>query len=407
MTQKKNEQRRILVLAATLLLACPGAIAASKFEQFSTDAEAAYKNRNYPEAQKLFEQAIKEAADKLDKNDKRVAMTVYNLALVFQAEGKYAEAEKSMLKALELNKEFYGPDHQRVAQVYMDLADLYVEQAQQDSNAEIKKKAADNYKKGVDIYEKIYAQATSDETKPGAEPAEEKPGKNHENKSDKANENKKSDKNTPQEAAIDLSNALMVLAESYAGDEVFDQAEPLYKRVVELDEYAYGPESKELAKHQARLAEIYCVDNKYKLAEPIFQAALATSEKANGTNSQETAQILYNYGGMHYDQGEFPDAEVKFKRALKIFSTNSEMKPLDLALKKISLGDVLDMQNKAEEAQTVYKEIEPVVEKGDDKGALVAYLKQYRKHLLMQNKKDEAAKVSAHIKEITSAVSSK
>jgi tetratricopeptide (TPR) repeat protein len=406
MTQKKNDRHHILVLAATILLACPGAIAASKFDQYSNDAEAAYKNRNYPEAQKFFELAIKEAADKLDKNDKRVAMTFYNLALVFQAEGNYAEAEKNMLKALDLNRGFYGAEHQRVAQVYMDLADLYVEQSQQDNNAEIKKKAAENYKKGVDIYEKIYAQATGQEAKPAADPVE-KPVKNHDNKSDKASENQKSEKNPAQDAAMDLSNALMVLAESYAGDEAYDQAEPLYKRAVELDEYAYGPESKELAKHQARLAEIYCVDNKYKLAEPVFQAALATSEKANGANAQETAQILYNYGGMHYDQGEFPDAEVKFKRALKIFSANPEMKPLDVALKRISLGDVLDMQNKAEEAQTVYKEIEPVVEKGDDKGALVAYLKQYRKHLLMQNKKEEAAKVSARLKEINSPVSSK
>jgi Tfp pilus assembly protein PilF len=391
---------RMLALALALALCCPAAHSSSKFEQLSQDGETAYKNRNYPEAEKLFTAAVKEATEKLEKGDKRLGTTVYNLALVFQAEGNYGEAEKNMLRALELTSYFYGPEHQRVARVYMDIADLYVEQSGQEGKPELKKKAAENYQKGIEIFEKIYSQASGEETEPdkkvgaartdGSKPDGSKPDGSKPDGS----------KPNPQEAASDLANALWVLADTYAEDELYKEAEPLYKRSLELEDFANGSDSKEMSRHKAKLAEMYCVQAKYKDADPLFKDALALSEKLNGVDSQETGHILYNYGGLHYDQGEFGEAEIKFKRALKIFARAPNPDELDLAQKNVSLADVLDMQGKAEESQAIYKQIMPTFEKGEDKTAFIRFLKQYQKHLLMQNKKEEAGKVAARIKEI-------
>lgn len=386
--------RRFGIIAFSLGILCSGqmALAVTKFEQLTADAEKAYAARDYPEAQKLFEQAVKET-EKLEKNDKRVPTTYYNLALVFQAAGNYAESEKVMSKALEMMSYLYGAEHQRVAQVYMDLADLYLEQAgaERDRSAELKKKAADNYKKGLDIFEKIYSQTTGQEE--GSEVP--KPELNRDKEP-----GKKSEKPTPQSTAADLANALRLVADFYAEDDMFDHAEPLYKRSLELEDFAVGPDDKDLGKHKAKVAEFFCVQGKYKSAEPLFKEALANSEKNSGPDSPETARICYNYGGLHYDQGQFGDAEIMFKRSLKILEKASEPNEDDLAQKNIALADVLDMQGKAEEATGIYKKALSSLEKSTDKQILIRGLKQYQKHLLMQNKKEEASKIAARIKDL-------
>ena len=157
-----------------------------------------------------------------------------------------------------------------------------------------------------------------------------------------------------------------------------------------------------MIRHKAKLAESYCVQAKYKLARPYFEQALVGSEKVNGPDSQETGDILYKYGGLHYDEGEFGEAEIKFKKAMKIFALKPDADKEDIAQKTIALGDVLDMQGKSEEAQTVYMQLMPTFEASPDKASLVRFLKQYQKHLLMQNKKEEAGKIAARIKDIKS-----
>lgn len=375
----------LLILSLTLSLSCPSGIAASKFEQLNQQAENFYKTRNYAEAEKTFQQALKEA-EKLDAGDKRVATTVYNLALCQQSQGNYAEAEKNMLKAVDLMAVAFGAENERVAQVYMDLADLYLEQSGQENKPELKAKAVESYKKGIDLFEKIYNQASgTDEENSKADPA----GKGA----------KKSAARPATETATDLSNALRILADFHAQEENYEQAEPLYKRSLELEEFANGAETKELAKHKAKLAEFYCVQAKYRTAEPLFKEALAIYEKTD-PNSTETANLLYNYGGLFYDQAMFGDAEVMFKKAIKIFANDPDQNETDIAQKNIALADVMDRQGKVEDAENIYNKSLAALEKSDDKASLIRCLKQYQQHLLMQNKKEEASKVAARIKDL-------
>jgi tetratricopeptide (TPR) repeat protein len=376
-----------LILSLTLTLFCPSGIAATKFEQLNQQAENFYKTRNYPEAEKAFQQALKEA-EKLETGDKRVATTVYNLALCQQAQSNYAEAEKNMSKAVDMMTVAYGAEHQRVAQVYMDLADLYLEQAGQENKPELKAKAVENYKKGIDIFEKIYSQATGQED--DASKQDSGPG---------GKGAKKSAANTTADTAADLSNALRLLADFHAQEENYEQAEPLYKRSLELEEFSTGPETKDMARHKAKLAEFYCVQAKYRAAEPLFKDALAIHEKMD-PNSIDTANLLYNYGGLFYDQAMFGDAEVMFKRAIKIFSEDPDQNESDIAQKNIALADVMDRQGKIEDADKIYKKSMVSLEKLEDKSPLIRCLKQYQQHLLMQNKKEEANKVLARIKEL-------
>ncbi|MBX9572476.1 MAG: tetratricopeptide repeat protein [Candidatus Obscuribacterales bacterium] len=410
---KQQPQVLSLLLSATIALGSSGLLAqvawaANKFEMYSTSAEKAYGAQDYPEAEKNFLEALNESG-KLEKGDKRPATTMYNLALVYQAQGKYKEAEDMFVKAKDAFVGFYGADHQRVGQVYLDMADLYVQQAGEDAKPELRTKAAENYKNAIAVFEKIYAQAT------GQAPAEEKKPEATELKpkttaegDDKKKEAKQADsgKSPAQEAASNLASAIRSLAGFYAENDEFTPAEPLYTRMLELDDFAYGGEDKQIVKDKAQVAEFYCVQGKYKPATPLFEQAVALSEKVNGPESLETAQILYNFGGLQYDEGTFNEAERMFKLAIKIFEKNNHDEN-DVAMKSIALADVLDMQSKSEEAQTVYKKSIASLEKNDDPAGLIACLKGYQKHLLILNRKDEATKVGARIKELKAGANKK
>lgn len=414
MTQKQQPKALTLLLSATIALASAGlssqaAWAAGKFEAFSTSAEKAYAAQDYPEAEKNFLLALNESG-KLEKGDKRPATTMYNLALVYQAEGKYKEAEEMFLKAKDAFIGFYGADHQRVGQVYLDMADLYVQQAGEDAKPELRTKAADNYKSAIAIFEKIYAQATGqapvEEKKPEATEAKPNTTADTGEKKDKEGKQAAAGKSSAQEAAQNLANAIRSLAGFYAENDEYTPAEPLYTRMLELDEFAYGNEDKQMVKDKAQVAEFYCVQGKYKPAIPLFQSAIDLSEKLNGADSEETATILYNFGGLQYDEGTFTEAEKMFKRAIKIFEKNNHDEK-DLAMKSVALADVLDMQSKSEEAQGVYKKSIASLEKIDDPAALITCLKGYQKHLLIQSKKDEATKVGLRIKELKAEANKK
>lgn len=381
----------LLGLSALVLITFPQKALANKFEQFAAEAEKAYQAKNYPEAQKNFELAIKEA-EKQDKSDKHLATAVYNLALVFQAQGNYGEAEKNMLKSLDLIKAAYGLEHQRVAQVYMDLGDLYLEQAGQEQKPELKGKAAENYKKGTDVFEKIYNQLAAEETSEEGKEESEKSQK----KSTKSDE-EKVEKRGAQDAASDLYHALRLFADFYVEDDSFSQAEPYYKKALELEEYVSGPDDKDLARHKAKLAEMYCIQQKFPKAEPLFKQALEASEKS-AADSAQLANILYNYGGLEFDLGNVGEAEVKFKRAFKIYDKLEGQDLQDIAQKRMALASALDRQGKADESEAEYKKCLDVFEKGNDKSVLIRGLKAYQQHLLMQNRKDEAGKIASRIK---------
>jgi tetratricopeptide (TPR) repeat protein len=125
--------------------------------------------------------------------------------------------------------------------------------------------------------------------------------------------------------------------------------------------------------------------------------AIDVTEKVKGKDSLEVAKVVFNMGGLHYDQGHFPAAEKYFKRAIEI---ERKLAPQDVPMMEASLGDVLDMQGKFDEAEKTYKDAISSLEKGTDQMPLIAALKGYQKHLNMMNKKDDARAIGARVKEL-------
>jgi tetratricopeptide (TPR) repeat protein len=113
--------------------------------------------------------------------------------------------------------------------------------------------------------------------------------------------------------ALDLNN----LAEIYRLMGRHDEAEPLYRRAIVLDEAA-GDDNPGLATSLNNLALLYRAQDRLKEAEPLYKRALVVLEKALGPSHPDVAKSLNNLAMLYRLQGAPEKAQPLQERALKI-----------------------------------------------------------------------------------------
>ena len=90
---------RWLLVGVFCLTLWPAAAQEALWESFMTGAAKAHKEANYAEEERLLLAALAEA-EKFGPEDPRLAATLNNLAELYRAQGKYAEAEPLYQRAL-------------------------------------------------------------------------------------------------------------------------------------------------------------------------------------------------------------------------------------------------------------------------------------------------------------------
>ncbi|MFC2032217.1 tetratricopeptide repeat protein, partial [Chloroflexota bacterium] len=73
---------------------------------------------------------------------------------------------------------------------------------------------------------------------------------------------------------------------------LYKEAEPLYKRALEIREKVLGPEHPDTATSLNNLAGLYNDQGLYKEAEPLYKRALEIREKVLGPEHPFTIQLL-------------------------------------------------------------------------------------------------------------------
>ena len=96
----------------------------AKWESYITAAQQAYQQAEYAEAEKQLEAALKEA-EAFGPDAVRLATSLNNLAALYHAQGKYAEAEPLYQRALAIRENALEPEHPDVATSLNNLAELY------------------------------------------------------------------------------------------------------------------------------------------------------------------------------------------------------------------------------------------------------------------------------------------
>ena len=79
----------------------------------------------YTDAEPLYQRSLAMLEDTLGPNHPAVAASLGNLAALYQEEGRYADAERLCRRSVDILEKALGPEHPAVAESLRNLADLY------------------------------------------------------------------------------------------------------------------------------------------------------------------------------------------------------------------------------------------------------------------------------------------
>jgi len=98
----------------------------------------------------------------------------------------------------------------------------------------------------------------------------------------------------------------------------YDEAIPLFERVIETRKRILGPDAPDLAAALHDLAVLYLYKGDYPRVEPLSNRALAIQEKALGRNHPQVATTLNLLTVLYFNNGDYEKAEPLASRALTI-----------------------------------------------------------------------------------------
>ena len=191
-TEAEALSKRALAIKEKARWRARASVQGGLWETYMAAGVKAYQQGNYPEAEKQLGAALKEA-EGFGPQDPRLATSLNNLAELYRAQGRYAEAEPLHQRALAIREKALGPEHPAVGVSLSNLAALYSGQGKYAD-------AEPLYKRSLAILEKAL-------------------GSEH------------------PRVATSLNN----LALLYGAQGRYGEAEPLYKRALATHERVLGP----------------------------------------------------------------------------------------------------------------------------------------------------------------------
>lgn len=275
----------ILLLIAILAQACTtGGLLVDAYR-----GKKAFDEGRYGDAEKHHAEQIK-AAEKFGPDNVALALSLGNLAVVYSAQGRYAEAEPLYVRALGIQQEKKGIEHPDVALTLVNLAEVY--------------KAQGRYPEAEPLYKR--ALAISEKAK----------GPEH------------------RDVATNMNN----LATLYHAQGRYAEAELLLKQALRIFEKAKGPEHRDFAASLNNLATLYVTQGKYIEGESLFRRALAIREKTLGPEHPDVAFSINNLAVLYVEQAQYTQAEPLQQRALAIWEKTLGPEHPDVATSLNNLG---------------------------------------------------------------------
>ncbi len=164
------------------------------------------------------------------KDQQEYARQLNNLASVYRSQGKYDEAIKLFLEAIEIDKKTIGIEHPEYAEYLNNLAGVYQSQGKYDEAIKLYLEAIEIARKTIGIEHPYYA--------------------------------------------IHLNNLAMV----YYTQGKYDEAIKLYLEAIEIDKKTIGISHPDYATHLNNLALVYESQGKYQDALPFYEESLQILE---------------------------------------------------------------------------------------------------------------------------------
>jgi tetratricopeptide (TPR) repeat protein len=200
----------------------------------------------------------------------------------------------------------------------------------------------------------------------------------------------------------DVAASLNNLALLYRDQGRYPEAEPLYKRSLEIVEKVLGPEHPDVATSLNNLAELYRNQGRYSEAKPLHKRSLQIREKVLGPEHPDVAGSLNNLAALYHNQGRYPEAEPLYKRSLEIMEKILGPEHPGVATSLNNLAELYRNQGRYSEAEPLYKRSLEIWEKilGPEHPNVATVLENYADLLQKMDREKEAAELAARAESI-------
>ncbi len=121
-----------------------------------------------------------------------------------------------------------------------------------------------------------------------------------------------------QRGAILEDTQIKYLANLHYFQGKYDEAEPFYKQILELQRETLGESHPNFAQNLSDLANLYRSQGRYNEAEPLYIQALELRRKKLGDNHPDFAQNLDDLANLYHSQGRYDEAEHLYKQVLEL-----------------------------------------------------------------------------------------
>ena len=115
-----------------------------------------------------------------------------------------------------------------------------------------------------------------------------------------------------------LADSLNNLAGLYYAQGRYEEAEPLYKKALQLRQKLLGDRHPDVATSFNNLAALYYDQGRYEEAEPLYRQELKLRQQLFGSQHPDVATSFNNLAGLYSAQGRYDEAELLYQQALQL-----------------------------------------------------------------------------------------
>lgn len=177
-----------------------------------------------------------------------------------------------------------------------------------------------------------------------------------------------------------------------ASQKRYDEAEPLYKKVIEIDEQSLGADHPGLAADLNNLAMLYQAQKRFNEAIPLFKRSIDIYTKAYGAENLAVVTSKINLASSFEGAGRFAEADAEYRAALDASRKLRSGGQYQTARILNAMGYLYFQQGKLNEADTAYGQAVDACEQayGSNSKLFAACLDDYAKVMRALNKAADA-----------------
>ena len=272
-------------------------------ETFTNLADVYKAQGKYADAEAPLRRALQIREKNSGEDSAPVVLALNNLAAVLNSEGKFPDAEPLFRRAITIQQKLLGADNPKLAGPLSNLASLYADQGQ--------------YAEAGPLYRAALKLLPA-----GTE--------------------------SNQSQIVDLLNGLSVV---YRAEGRYLEAARTLSQAIAIEEKASGTDPSSLADSYSTLAELYKARHQYIAGAEAAEHALKLLEQDQGKTTALYAKTLDSVADFYELQGKHDDAAKFYSSALEIQTKFSGKDSPDLALTADSLAEVYLAQYKTHEAE--------------------------------------------------------